>query len=277
MRTTVAAAGEPLLVQVDGRPGTPDDVSPPRFLPDGHLTAAQVRDGGVRGLDLHLERLAAAHRELFGGVLDTDQVRSLMRRAVAEHPDCYLRVTIDEPVPGLPRVVAVVRRPLEAPTAAQSLLPTHYVRPRAHLKHTGSYGAARLGDAATRAGYDDALLVAPDGQIAETTIANIGFVRDGRVVWPAGLSLLGITWQLLDRAAGRDGAASAAAARAAAARPPRMTERVVVADKASFDGAFLANSLGVAPVGRLGTHVYRDAGAVQHVLDAYAAVPFDRL
>lgn len=262
MRTTVAGAGEPLLVEIDGRPGSIADVAAPRFLPDGHLTAAQVRGGGVRGLALHLARLETAHRELFGTALDTGDVRALMRRAVAQHPDCYLRVTIDEPVPGVPRVVTVVRRPLEAPTAPQSLLPTAYVRPRAHLKHTGSYGTARLGDAATRAGYDDALLVAPDGQIAETSIANIGFVRGGRVVWPAGPSLLGITWQLLDQELAR-----------ASSTP--TTERIAVADKTSFDGAFLANSLGVSPVGRIGTHVYRDPGAVQPMVDAYAAAPFD--
>lgn len=264
MRTTVASAGEPLLVEVDGAPGSLADVVPPHLLPTGHLTAAQVRGAGVRGLALHLDRLASAHEEMFGTVLDTERVRSLMRRAVRQHPDCYLRVTVDEPAAGAPRVVVVVRRALDAPTSPQSLAPTDYVRPRARLKHTGSYGTSVLGDSAVRRGFDDALLVAPDGQVAETSIANIGFVRDGAVVWPTGPSLLGITWQLLDQELSRAG------------RPP-SSERITVADKRAFDGAFLANSLGVAPVGRIGTHAYPDPTAAAFVAAAYDTVPFDAL
>ena len=264
MRTTVASAGEPLLVQVDGRAGAASDVGRPQLLADGHLTAAQVRGGGIRGLDLHLARLGSAHREMFGTELDTEQVRTLMRQAVAAHPDCYLRVTVDEPSPGVPRVVTVVRRPLDAPTSAQSLAPTAYVRARAHLKHTGSFGTGKLGDAAVRAGFDDALLVAPDGQVAETSIANIGFLRGRQVVWPAWPSLHGITWQLLDEALAQLGR-------------PAVTERVSVADKRSFDGAFLANSLGVAPVGRIGTHLLADPGAAQSLVALYDEVPFDRV
>lgn len=264
MRTTVASAGDPLLVQVDGRGGAGEDVARPRLLADGHLTAAQVRGGGIRGLDLHLARLGAAHREMFGTELDTGHVRALMRQAVEAHPDCYLRVTIDEPTPGVPRVVTVVRRPLDAPTSAQSLAPTAYVRARAHLKHTGSFGTTALGDAATRAGFDDALLVAPDGQVAETSIANIGFLRGGQVVWPAWPSLHGITWQLLDEALARLGR-------------PATIERIAVADKRSFEGAFLANSLGVAPVGRIGTYAFDDPDASQALASLYDAVPFDRV
>ena len=36
----------------------------------GHFTAMQVRGGGVRGLDVHLRRLAAQSRELFDEELD---------------------------------------------------------------------------------------------------------------------------------------------------------------------------------------------------------------
>ncbi|WIX75724.1 hypothetical protein QRX50_30085 [Amycolatopsis carbonis] len=37
-----------------------------------HFTAMQVRDGRVRGLDLHLTRLASSTRLLFGSELDLD-------------------------------------------------------------------------------------------------------------------------------------------------------------------------------------------------------------
>ena len=139
MRTTVAAAGEPLLVEVDGRAGSVSDVGKPGMLPRGHLTSAQVRDGAVRGLDLHLTRLAEAHEQLFGSVLDTAAVRLLMARAVREHPDAYLRVTVDETPSGAPRVVTVVRPPLEAPTAPQSVAPTaHVVFPRIFVESSSA-------------------------------------------------------------------------------------------------------------------------------------------
>ena len=41
------------------------------------------RRGGVRGLDLHLERLEASARELFGEAPGEARLRDLMRRAAA--------------------------------------------------------------------------------------------------------------------------------------------------------------------------------------------------
>lgn len=264
MLSTVAAAGEPLLVEIDGAAAGVDALAPAGFLPAAHLTALQVRAGAVRGLDLHLARLASAHLELFGSTLDTDAVRLLMARAASAHPDSYLRVTVDEPTPGTPRVMTVVRAPLDAPTTPQSLAPVAYVRPSAHLKHTGTFGRDLHGQAARRKGFDDALLVAPDGQVAETSIANIGFVRAGRVVWPTGPALHGITWQLLDLAL-------------AAARTPATAERIRVDDKRAYDGAFLTSSLGVAPVGRIGTYAFADPEVTSFVADLYASVPWDVL
>jgi branched-subunit amino acid aminotransferase/4-amino-4-deoxychorismate lyase len=139
-----------------------------------------------------------------------------------------------------------------------------YVRPSAHLKHTGTFGRDLHGQAARRKGFDDALLVAPDGQVAETSIANIGFVRAGRVVWPTGPALHGITWQLLDLVL-------------AAAGTPATAERIRVDDKRAYDGAFLTSSLGVAPVGRIGTHPFADPGVTAFVADLYASVPWDVL
>ena len=264
MRTTVAAAGEPLLVEVDGRPGSVSDIARPRLLPNGHLTAVQVRGGAVRGLDLHLARLVQAHRELFGSALDPDTVRQLMAQAVRRNPDAYLRVAVDEPLAGTPRVVVVVRDPLDAPVEAQSVAPTAYVRALAHLKHNGSYGQGVHGEAALRKGFDDALLIAPDGQLAETSVANIGFLRAGRVVWPSGPTLVGITWQLLDR-------------ELTAAGSPSTVERIRLDDKRAFEGAFLANSLGVSPVGRIGTHAFTATDASGFLVDLYDALPWDAL
>lgn len=48
----------------------------------GHFTAMQVRDGKVRGLDVHLDRLVASTRRLFASELDPDAVRGYVRQAI---------------------------------------------------------------------------------------------------------------------------------------------------------------------------------------------------
>ena len=48
----------------------------------GHFTAMQLRGGRTRGLQLHLDRLGAASREMFGAALEGGQVRDLIRHAL---------------------------------------------------------------------------------------------------------------------------------------------------------------------------------------------------
>ena len=61
----------------------------------GHFTSLLVRDRAVQGLDLHLQRLAAATQELFGTPLDLEHVRAWMRDVVAEADGWYsMRVTV---------------------------------------------------------------------------------------------------------------------------------------------------------------------------------------
>lgn len=250
-------------VELDGAPPTSEELSYPALVNYGHFTAMQVRGGAVRGLDLHLLRLRDAHLELFGGDLDTDRVRRLMRRAVAERPDAYLRVTLYEVEPGVPRVMTVMRPAIEAPIRPQSLTEVPYVRPFSHIKHVGTFAQIRYGLIAERAGFDDALLVTREGQIIETTIANIGFIDGMSVVWPDAPCLRGITWQLLDVGLAKRG------------REAR-TEVVTIDALGRFDAAFLANSLGVSAVGRIGTHEFR-AGhpLVAELVDVYSGVAWD--
>ncbi|UOX92161.1 hypothetical protein MUY14_16590 [Amycolatopsis sp. FBCC-B4732] len=58
----------------------------------GHFTAMQVRDGRVRGLAFHLERLATSTRLLFGTDLDVELVRSYVRQAIDGEPALSVRV-----------------------------------------------------------------------------------------------------------------------------------------------------------------------------------------
>src|ERR1700683_3884000 len=57
-------------VEIDGRATTAGQLRAVALADYGHFTAMQVRDGCVRGLDLHLARLAAATQEVFQAGLD---------------------------------------------------------------------------------------------------------------------------------------------------------------------------------------------------------------
>src|SRR5258706_7995430 len=69
-------------IEINGAPASVEDL---RLLVQtnyGHFSAMQVVDGGVRGLDLHLERIERATRELFGSTIDRERVRACLRHAV---------------------------------------------------------------------------------------------------------------------------------------------------------------------------------------------------
>jgi branched-subunit amino acid aminotransferase/4-amino-4-deoxychorismate lyase len=256
-------AGSWIDAEVDGGPLGVDDALALALSGDGHYTSAQVRGGGIRGLAHHLARLTSAHAELYGGPLDIDVVRGLVRRVVRRRPDCSLRVQIVELVPEVPRVLVVARPPAEPPASPVRLATYAYVRPLAHLKHAGTFGQHVYGRRAERHGFDDALFVTPTGHITETSVANVALVRDGSLVWPAGASLRGITWQVLDDAL-------------AAAGEPASEAAVHREDVASFDGALVCNSVGIAAVRSVDDdELPGSASAVAAFVARYDAVPFD--
>lgn len=244
-----------LRIEIDGGPASPEQVARGLLGNYGHFTAMQVRDRRVRGLDLHLRRLDAAHRELYGTGLEG--VPELVSHALADDVrDASVRVTVfglDEP-----SVLVAVRPPHEGPTRPQSLLPVDYTRPLPHVKHIGGFGQLLHGRRAVAAGFDDALLTAPGGVVVEGAIANIGFVRDGEVVWPDADWLHGITMQLLERGS------------------PSRREVVRLADLRSFQAAFLSNSNGVVPVSRIADVDFEvDEATMAHLRSTYDAVPWD--
>ncbi len=226
----------------------------------GHFTAMQVRAGRTRGLALHLRRLEAANRELFGTGLDSDRVRDLIRHALGDTEDASVRVYIFE-TGEEPATMVTVKEPGGVSTP-QRLQSVHFQRPDAHLKHlaTGQGFYSRL---AQRNGYDDALLTAPDGAVSESSIANIGFLDGSGVVWPAAPHLHGITMQLLERDLPGLGVPSRRA-------PVRLD------DIASFAGAFLSNARGVAVVNQIDdVSLPVPADRLQTIADTYASVPWD--
>ena len=257
-RTTLAAVTY-ARVEIDGEPATSDRLASAALVNYGHYTTMQIRGRAVRGLALHLARLEAATRELFDVDLDPERVRTALRHCLGDdYPDATGRITVFDAGDGLPAVMVAVRDPATPPTRPARLRSVPYVRPVAHLKHAGSFAQIYYGIRAERDGYDDALLVGADGTIAETTIANIAFAVGADVVWPDAPALAGITMQLLE---------------------PRLASRrrpVRRSDLTSVDAAFITNSRGVTPVGRIDDlTIPVDDRLMRRVVEAYETVPWD--
>jgi branched-subunit amino acid aminotransferase/4-amino-4-deoxychorismate lyase len=99
----------------------------------------------------------------------------------------------------------------------------------------GTFGLIYYGRLAERNGFDDALLISPDGTVSEGAVANIAFFDGTGVVWPDAPALHGITMQLHEQ-------------RLADSGLPSRHGTVRLGDLTSFDAAFLTNAIGIAAV-----------------------------
>jgi len=224
-------------ILIDGAPATVADLASQALTNYGAYTSFRVEGGGVRGLGDHLARLEASAVDLFGEVVGEATLRDLMRHAIADRPDCWLRVSLFSPEIGVrnpswrgrPRVMTV-RSPAPAPLATSLRLAVQtYGREEAHLKHTAIFGLIRARRAAQDGGFDDALFVDGDGVISEGSVWNIGFLDGSRIVWPQAPMLAGVAQMLIEKGAAGQGLRCS-------------TERVRLSDLARFDGAFICNS-----------------------------------
>lgn len=250
---------------VDGEAADVAALIAPALMNYGHFTAMQIRRGAVRGLDNHLRRVDLAHRELFGHGLDLDLVRAHWALAASHLPDAYLRAIYYQTPDGQAHDLVVLRAPIDPSEVPQRLRSVSYLRPLAHIKHMGTFAQVYYGNKAERDGFDDAILTSGLGEVAETTIANIGFVSGNRVIWPTAPALHGIGQQLLEDVL-----------------PDRKVTvehaTVHLADVAGFDGAFVVNSIGVVPVAQIDSHRLPASNAVvSEVAKAHAGLPWDRL
>lgn len=209
-----------MKILLNGEPASADDLRHLVQTNYGHFTAFRVEDGKVRGLDLHLDRLQHATRELFGSELDRERVRGYLRHAVAgEARELSVRVNVfarsldrerlDQPVEA--DVLVIV-----APASSHAITPLHvksfrYARDLPLIKHVGTFALFHHRRLARQAGFDDALFVDADGRISEGSIWNIGFVDcDGGIVWPDAPQLDGVSMQLLKAGRARAGMCSVA-------------------------------------------------------------------
>jgi branched-subunit amino acid aminotransferase/4-amino-4-deoxychorismate lyase len=240
--------GDDVTIEVNGREADQAAVSLLDHEGWGHFTAMQVRGGRARGLDLHLSRLEAAHQEIYG-------------RAIGGQEVCA-RVRVYGYWAGL---IVTVREPQEMPRRPHSMTAVQFQRPLARLKHVGSWGQGRFGQIAVAAGFDEGLLVDETGRISEGTITNVGFWRDGRVVWPEAPKLAGITMLLLRR-------------QLTAAGIGQAEEPVRMQDLTGYDGMILCNSRGWAPVIRVDDlMIPQDEAFTGVIAAAIDACPWDEI
>jgi len=235
----------------------------------GHFTAMQVRDGRVRGLTFHLERLAASTRLLFGTGLDTGLVRSYVRQAVAGEAALSVRVVVvtrsfDEPM--TPEILVRTQPPHPPDPAPLRLRTVRYQRELPQVKHLGTFGLIHHSRQARLAGFDDALFVDPAGRISEASIWNTGFLAGDTVVWPEAAVLPGITMLVQKEALRRLGV-------------PQETREVRPADLRGFDAMFLTNSETPGrPVAAVDDLVLPPADrAVKLLAEAYETVAWDKI
>ena len=230
----MADAGD---ILIDGGPASLADLTHVALVNYGAYTSFRVGDGGVRGLDLHLDRLEAEALELFGEAVGEARLRERMRTAVGGRRDCWLRVSLFSPEisprtpgwTGRPKVMTAVFPP-PPPLAESVRLQTRtYAREAAHLKHVATFGLIRARRSARAAGFDDALFVDGEGRVSEGSLWNIGFLRGDEVVWPRAPMLAGVAQALVQRGL-------------AAAGLTGVTEPVVIEDLPRFDAAFICNS-----------------------------------
>jgi branched-subunit amino acid aminotransferase/4-amino-4-deoxychorismate lyase len=257
-------------MNLDGAPVTVDDLSALAMYNYGHFTSMLVTDGRVRGLDLHMQRLADDCQVLFDTPLDPATVRDLIRRS---EPTAHavVRVTVFAPdlqlgTPGAdatPRILVSTR-----PAAPHTLTPLRvrsavYQRDLAAVKHVGLLTTMWQRRTAQRTGADDALFTGPTGAISEGATWNIGFIdQQGRVVWPDGDCLTGVTVRLLDHAAATGGVT--------------ITRREVRIDEAyRMRAAFATNAaIGVRPIATLDHATYDPADPMlTRLADVYETIP----
>ncbi|WP_344635656.1 aminotransferase class IV [Kitasatospora cystarginea] len=260
----------PGTAELNGRPVSPAELQALALTGYGHFTTMLVEDGRVRGLPLHLERLARDCRTVFGTELDLGRVREFARRAVPVRGAVVVRVTVFDPAldlgtigsPAEPQLLVTSR-----PAGGAGPLPPLRVRSVAYrrdlpaVKSVGLFGSLWHRRQAQRAGFDDVLFVDGERGISEGSTWNIGFVRGRQVVWPEAEHLVGTTMELLRGLYRCD------------------FERVGLAEAAGFEAAFATNAaIGVRVVGRLdGLTLRAEHPVIEELRAQYTALPGDQL
>lgn len=252
-----------LNIEINGEPAGVEAVHRVATWNYGHFTSMQVREGAVRGLDLHLRRLERASHALFGEEVesDGDGIREFIRHALGEQRAASVEVTVFPQVGASwsTDVMVSVSEPVsDVPQPGLRVRTATYERELPHLKHVATMGLTYQLLQAQKAGFDDVLFVGRDGSLREGSEWNVAFWDGHQVVWPEADVLSGITMQLLQAALPGIGVPWSTrrltsddlpVLRAAAATNSHCPSQPLVSiDKARFpgDGGALADALNTA-------------------------------
>lgn len=196
------------ITQLNGRSADTPDLAPLAFSGYAHFTAMQVRDGRVRGLDLHLARLRDASDELFGRHLPDEVLLERLRSALATAPSDVSLTCFVSSRPGEFSsagdsveldVLVKITDPASPPTGPLSLDVVEHERHLPHIKHVGEVSKTLLLRRANTRGFDDATFTDRLGRLSEATIWNLAFWDGKSMIWPRAEVLTGVTMQILDR------------------------------------------------------------------------------
>ncbi|MFI7603168.1 aminotransferase class IV [Actinoplanes sp. NPDC049681] len=258
-------------VELNGREPGVAELHRLLLLNYGHFTSFQVRDGRVRGLALHLARLADGAEELFGhriGVEEEHRLLALVRHALGPARDASVRVTF-VPGPGgdegPPDVLVSVSDPAPEPPGPPLRVQTvTYERDLPEHKHRGTFMLDHHYREARLAGFDDRLFVGRDGRVREGTSWNVALWDGDQVVWPQAPVLKGVTMVLLQIAMTMNGT-------------PWALRPVAAADLTAFPGAAAVNSHGVRGIASVDEVPATDTRLVKLLAETWAEVPWDEL
>ncbi|AOO83633.1 branched-chain amino acid aminotransferase [Bosea vaviloviae] len=263
------------VVQRNGQAATAQELAPLAFAGYAHFTAAQIRGGRIRGLDLHLERLHFASVKLFGRALPEDRVRSYLRAALEGGPDdLSLTATIYSPVGEFrvsgadvePQILVRTGPPASGPMGPLALATIEHERILPEIKHVGEIAKTYYLRQAVGQGFDDAAFIDGQGRLSEATIWNLAFWDGATVVWPKAKMLGGVTMGILRRQLERLGIA-------------QRVQAITLADLPALAGAVVMNSWtpGVA-VSRIDSMPLPEAPSFRDLLHrAYQAEPLASL
>lgn len=262
-----------LRTEINGSAASAEDLASLAQVNYGHFTSMQVRERGVRGFALHLDRLERSTLELFGIALDRECVREWTRRMIDDEP-ASLRITVFSRAldrnhlerPMSPDVMIARSSARDTPIAPLRIRSIVYERVLPHVKHVGTFGLFHFWRQARLAGWDDVLFTTAQGLVSEGSIWNIGFWDGSNVVWPDAPALPGITWQLLDSGLSM--------------RSIRCERRHVnIGDMSGLRSAFIMNSGAVGrPIERIDEHAFVvDAELGTLLQTCYEAQPLERI
>jgi branched-subunit amino acid aminotransferase/4-amino-4-deoxychorismate lyase len=259
----MSAENEAYTVAINGTGATVKQLEPLAFAGFAHFTAMQVRDGRVKGLDLHLQRLRSASLAFYGQAMSDALVRAHLRAAVESGPrNVSLSITMFAPsgeftapaVCEAPSALVRTGPPNDGPSGPLRLAVVEHERALPGIKHVGESGKTFFLREASRRGFDDAAFLDRSGSISEATIWNLAFWDGHTVIWPTAPALPGVTMGIMKRQLASQGL-------------PQREESVTVERLQHFKGAVVMNSWspGVA-VGAIGPHTMADSSQFQALL-----------